>query len=224
EERHRHSHLPLVRHDLLDRTVEVRKRTLGDLDSLPNEEGDLLSWLLGLCLVDNAEQPVHFVRAERHWRPLLAHELQYTLNGVDHVGRLLIPYHFEENVPREQLSLDVHLLPVLDLHHFLSWHQRLPDQSLVRRDRICIHPALNKRPDLVLVAGRRLNRVPAMVHGQTPANSAGSHCMNTERKPTSIIAITPPTISDRIITPVESWRTCGQSGQVTLLISATTSR
>src|SRR5690606_1709566 len=128
-------------------------------------------------------------------------------------------HHLEQYIAREELSLDVHLLPVLDLHNFLNRHQRLADQSLVRFHGICVHLPLNQRPHLVLVAGCSLDRVPAVFHAQPPANSAGSHCMKIDRNDTSIMAITAPTISERIITPIESWRTWGQSGHVTLLIS-----
>src|SRR5690606_15640232 len=226
EQRHRHSHLSLVRHHFLHRTVEVRERTLGDLDSLTDKERNFFLGLLDLRLVGDTEQSVDLVCAKRHWRSLVPHELQYTLNGIDHVGRFLVPAHFHQDISGKELPLHGDLLPVLYLDHFLHRHQCLANGPLFRFHRISVNPSLDQRANLVLVPCSRLDSVPAVlhVHAQPPAKSAGSHCMNTARNEMSMIAITPPTMSDRTTTPIESWRTCARSGHVTFFISATTSR
>ena len=110
----------------------------------------------------DAEQPVDFFLAQRLRQLPGADELDHALDAVDDVQRFLAHHHLDQHVAREQLPLDVDLLAVLDLDHFLDRHQRLTDQLLLRRPRILLDPPLEQLPDLVLVPGRRLNRVPAI--------------------------------------------------------------
>src|SRR6266540_5379583 len=180
EERDRHSHLSLVGKDFLDGSVEISERSFGDRHRLADEEWNLLLHFLRLGIDRHAEDAIHFFRTERLRQPLVPDELDDALNAVDGVSRLLVHHHLDENVPRIDLPLDVHLLAVLDLHRFLRRHESLADRPLFRRTRITLDPALDERLHLVLVTRRRLDRVPAVIgHDHRPENSAGSPCTST---------------------------------------------
>src|SRR5207253_10496035 len=87
EERNRHSDLPLVGQNFLDRAVEVGERALGDRDGLTDEEWDLLFHLFRLRIVGDAEEAIHLFGAERLRKSLVPYELDDPLNPVDRVRR-----------------------------------------------------------------------------------------------------------------------------------------
>src|SRR6185503_16593306 len=101
-----------------------------------------------------------------------ADELDHALDTVDDVERLLPHPHLDQHVAGVELPLDVHLLAVLDLDHFLHRDQRLPDQLASFRPRIVGDPLGDQVPDLVLMPSRGLDGVPAIFHTGYRANRA----------------------------------------------------
>src|SRR6266571_5340313 len=98
EQRDRHPDFSLVRQHFLHRPAEIRERPFCDLHDLADEERNRLG---GLFFLDHA------------------------LDAVDRVDGLLIQVHLHEDVSWVLLSLDVHLLAVLDLHLCLHKDQGL---------------------------------------------------------------------------------------------------
>src|SRR5207237_7296617 len=101
-------------------------------------------------------------------------ELDYALYRIDDVRRLLIHYHLDEHIPGIQLAFDRHFLAVLDLDHFLRWHECLTNLAVLGGARVELDLPLNQRTDLVLVPRRRLNRVPPVFHVVHRENSDGT--------------------------------------------------
>src|SRR5207237_1041927 len=122
-----------------------------------------------------------------------------------------------------QLPLDVHLLAVLDLHHFLRRHQRLTDRPRLDGTLVLLDLPLDERADLVLVARRRLDGVPTVFHGDAHrASRDGMNFTSTPVSKRSMSVITSPRMSTKMMIAIVAWRTWGISGQVTLRISAIT--
>jgi len=147
----------------LDCATKVREWSLGDLYDLAHQEWDSLGGLFFLDRLFDTEQPVHLVGPERHRQPARAHELDHALDAVDRVDGFLVQIHLHEHVPRVDLPLDVHLLAVLDLHDFLRGDQGLPDRLLRVGPGILGNAPRDQVADLVLMARRRLDRVPAEI-------------------------------------------------------------
>src|SRR5690606_16556569 len=220
EERHRHLHLPLVGQDLLDGAVEVAERPLGDLDRLADEEGDLLLRTgigLGLAL---AEEAVDLVLAQGHRLAAGADELDDALDRVDDVLRLLAQPHLHDHVARVELPLHRDLLAVLDLDDILRRDQGLGDELLPLGARIVGDPALEEGAHLVLVPGRRLDRVPAILRHRRAHRA--SEAMPSTRISVSTLSTRPiatPRRSEPMTTARVDWISSGRAGQVTLSIS-----
>ncbi len=81
--------------------------------------------------------------------------------------RFLTHAHLDQHVAGVQLPLHRDLLAVLDFDDVLHGDQGLTDQFLVLRTRVVLDPLLEQVTHLVLVSGRRLDRVPAVFHDLT---------------------------------------------------------
>jgi hypothetical protein len=114
--------------------------------------------------VTASAMPVDLFLAERLRQPAAAHELDHALDAVDQVQGFLVHAHFHQDIARIELPLHRDLLAILDLDRFLHRDQRLADQLPVRGTRVLRDPLLQEVADLVLVARRRLDRVPAIFH------------------------------------------------------------
>src|SRR5688572_30518020 len=224
EQRHLHLHLALIGQDLFDRPREVRERTLGDLDRLPDEEGDLLLGLGRLHFLGDAEEPVHLVLAEGRGILPLRHELDHALDRVDHVEGLLPHLHVHQDIPGVELPLDRDLLPVLDLDHFLHRHERLADQLLVHRPRVLGDPLLDQPPHLVLMPRRGLDRVPPGLHGVAQRVSRATPSTRTLDRSQSSQPIARPRTTERTMIEIVARFSSGTVGQVIFCSSAHASR
>src|SRR5581483_2159731 len=168
------------------------------------------------------EEPVHFLRAQRHRHTARAHELDHALDPVDDPDGLLVQDHVHQHVARVDLALHRHLLAVLDLHHVLRRHQGLADRLLLVGPRIVADAALDERAHLVLMPRGRLNRVPAMLVRHQ--NSFATIVTKTSCSSESIRPISRPRASTKTtITPV-AFLSSSVVGHVTRRISARTSR
>src|SRR6185436_9532444 len=116
--------------------------------------------------------------------------------------------------PRVQLPLDRHLLAVLDLDDFLRRHERLTDRPLLGRAGVELDLPLNQGAHLVLVAGRRLNGVPAVFHGRRGhrAKSDGTSRTSTPLNTQSRTVMRSASRSTKMMIAIVADWTCGRSG------------
>src|SRR5438552_4614711 len=225
EQAHRDANLPLVRHNLFHRTAEIRERPLGNLHHLADQEWDLLLRLFLLRHLLDAEETVHLLLAERLRSPSLPYELDDALDAVDDVRGLLVHDHFHQHVTGEALSLDRHLLAVLDLHGLLDRNQRLADEPLIPGLRVGLDLPIHQRTNLVLMTRGGLDGVPAMLHDYADhPNARPSTSIRSLENTKSIRPITSPMArTNAMITNVD-FRRSSSGGHDTLRNSARTSR
>src|SRR5713101_5539205 len=221
EQRDRHPDLPLVRQHLFHGAAEIRERPFGDLHHVADEERNLLGRLLFAHRFLDAEEAVHLVGPQRHRLAPRADEFDHALDAVDGVVGLLVLGHLHQHVSRVGLPLHRDLLAVLDLHHFLSADRGLSDRLLGVGARVIGDAPRNERADLVLVSGRGLHGIPAMLgHQSSRATVVTSRNWSAE----SIRPITRPSSDTKMTMTRVAFRNSSRVGQVTLRISPRTSR
>src|SRR5690606_35179596 len=139
----------------------------------------------------------------------------------DQVLCFLAHPHLHDHVAREELALDRDLLAVLDLDRFLGRDQRLGDQLLPLRTRVILDATIEQRADLVLVASRGLNRVPAILrHHLVHRTNATMPSTRISCRILSTRPIATPRMIEPMITARVDWIRSGRGGQLTLSISA----
>src|SRR3712207_3821018 len=103
-------------------------------------------------------------------------------------------------------------------------HEGLADCAVGRGVRVGVDLPLDQLTHLVLVAGRDLDRVPAMLHGDHEReNSDGISRTRTPWSATSRKKIASPTSSTKTMIAIVARCTSPRAGHVTFRISATTS-
>src|SRR4029453_18925846 len=220
EDRHHHLELAPLGGEVVDGSLEVHERALDHPHLVALLEGRLQLRLLG-ALLHLAQDPLHLLGRKRHRLFSGADEPPHLRRGAHEVPGIVGQIHLHQEVAREELLLDLDLLALPDLPHFLGRHHHPADHLGEPED---LGPGLDGLRHLVLEPRIGVDDKPLLRLGRGSGISHRRMVSTIRESPTSTAPRKKARAKTTATTTTVELTTSARLGHETRRNSASTSR